>query len=155
MSISLVYTYEFQHYSLLGTTNQGAASTSSTKPSRTYTGLYLEIYNIRSSSLSETSIFVCTEGVLFYNSCRSRTPLPVGAECENDRIDLLLSEICVPSGDGGALAIAASASAGGAPAAPAAESKKEEKVEEKEESDDVSFADTSVFRLIIFIATCV
>ncbi|KAL5820754.1 hypothetical protein ACOSQ3_022636 [Xanthoceras sorbifolium] len=96
----------------------------------------------------------------------------IGAECENDRIDLLLSEICgkniteliasgreklasVPSGGGGALAMAASASAGGAPAAPAAESKKEEKVEEKKESDDVSFADTSVFRLIIFIATCV
>ncbi|KAL5808209.1 hypothetical protein ACOSQ3_028900 [Xanthoceras sorbifolium] len=82
----------------------------------------------------------------------------IGAECENDRIDLLLSEICgkniteliasgreklasVPSGGGGALAMAASASAGGAPAAPAAESKKEEKVEEKEESnDDMGFS---------------
>ncbi|KAL5741037.1 hypothetical protein ACOSP7_029906 [Xanthoceras sorbifolium] len=78
----------------------------------------------------------------------------VGAECENDRIDLLLSEISgkditeliasgreklasVPSGGGGAVAMAASAGAGGAAAAPAAaESKKEEKVEEKEESDD-------------------
>ncbi|KAK4833231.1 hypothetical protein QYF36_001094 [Acer negundo] len=76
----------------------------------------------------------------------------VGAECEDDRIELLLSQVSgkditeliasgrgklasVPSGGGVAVAIAASG--GGAPAAPAAaESKKEEKVEEKEESDD-------------------
>ncbi|XP_044500869.1 60S acidic ribosomal protein P2-1-like [Mangifera indica] len=76
----------------------------------------------------------------------------VGAECDDDRIELLLSEVkgkditeliasgreklaSVPSGGGAAVAVAASAS--GAAAAPAsAESKKEEKVEEKEESDD-------------------
>ncbi|PHT30096.1 60S acidic ribosomal protein P2B [Capsicum baccatum] len=75
----------------------------------------------------------------------------VGAEGEDDRIQLLLSEVkgkditeliaagreklaSVPSG-GGAVAVAASA--GGGAAAPAAEEKKEEKkAEEKEESDD-------------------
>ncbi|XP_059646723.1 large ribosomal subunit protein P2y-like [Cornus florida] len=77
----------------------------------------------------------------------------VGAEADDDRIELLLSEVngkditeliaagreklaSVPSG-GGAVAVAAGAGGGGAAAAPAAaESKKEEKVEEKEESDD-------------------
>ncbi|OMO68284.1 Ribosomal protein 60S [Corchorus olitorius] len=77
----------------------------------------------------------------------------VGAEAENDRIQLLLSEVkgkditeliasgreklaSVPSGGGG-VAVAAAAPGGGGAAAPAAaESKKEEKVEEKEESDD-------------------
>ncbi|XP_073291864.1 large ribosomal subunit protein P2-like [Primulina huaijiensis] len=81
----------------------------------------------------------------------------VGAECDDDRITLLLSEVegkditdliaagreklaSVPAGGGGgAVAVAAPAAAGGggggAPAA-AAETKKEEKVEEKEESDD-------------------
>ncbi|MBA0673148.1 hypothetical protein Goklo_024822 [Gossypium klotzschianum] len=71
----------------------------------------------------------------------------VGAEADDDRIELLLSEVkgkditeliasgreklaSVPSG-GGAVAVAAPT------AAPAAEAKKEEKVEEKEESDDV------------------
>lgn len=81
----------------------------------------------------------------------------VGAEAEDDRIELLLSEVkgkditeliasgreklaSVPSGGGGgAVAVAASGGGGGAAAAPAAaEAKKEEKVEEKEESDDVS-----------------
>ncbi|PHU15783.1 60S acidic ribosomal protein P2B [Capsicum chinense] len=77
--------------------------------------------------------------------------MQVGAEGEDDRIQLLLSEVkgkditeliaagreklaSVPSG-GGAVAVAASA--GGGAAAPTAEEKKEEKkAEEKEESDD-------------------
>ncbi|KAG6680376.1 hypothetical protein I3842_13G038100 [Carya illinoinensis] len=77
----------------------------------------------------------------------------VGAEVDDDKIELLLSEVkgkdvteliasgreklaSVPSG-GGAVAVAATGGSGGAAAAPAAaESKKEEKVEEKEESDD-------------------
>lgn len=78
----------------------------------------------------------------------------VGAEAEQERIDLLLSEVkgkditeliaagrekfaSVPSGGGGAVAVS-SGGGGGAAAAPAAaaEAKKEEKVEEKEESDD-------------------
>ncbi|KAL8115575.1 large ribosomal subunit protein P2w-like [Apium graveolens] len=74
----------------------------------------------------------------------------VGADADDDRIELLLSEVkgkditeliasgreklaSVPSG-GAVAAAAPGAGAGGA--APAAESKKEEKVEEKEESDD-------------------
>ncbi|XP_055832644.1 60S acidic ribosomal protein P2-like [Solanum dulcamara] len=75
----------------------------------------------------------------------------VGAEADDDRIQLLLSQVegkditeliaagreklaSVPSG-GGAVAVAAPSGGGGA--APAAEEKKEEKkVEEKEESDD-------------------
>ncbi|KAL4611647.1 hypothetical protein ACB098_08G116800 [Castanea mollissima] len=78
----------------------------------------------------------------------------VGAEADDDRIELLLSEVkgkditeliaagreklsSVPSG-GGAIAVAApgGGAGGAAPEAAAAESKKEEKVEEKEESDD-------------------
>ncbi|KVI09247.1 60S acidic ribosomal protein P2-like [Cynara cardunculus var. scolymus] len=77
----------------------------------------------------------------------------VGADCDEDRIELLLSEVkgkditeliasgreklaSVPSGGGG-VAVAAAAGGGAAPAAAAAaEPKKEEKVEEKEESDD-------------------
>lgn len=79
----------------------------------------------------------------------------VGAEADENRIDLLLSEVkgkditeliaagreklaSVPSG-GGAIAVAAPAAGGGGAAPAAAETKKEEKVEEKEESDDVSF----------------
>ncbi|KAE8660361.1 60S acidic ribosomal protein P2-1 [Hibiscus syriacus] len=74
----------------------------------------------------------------------------VGAEADDDRIELLLAEVkgkditeliacgreklaSVPSG-GGAVSVAAPTDGGGA--APAAEAKKEEKVEEKEESDD-------------------
>ncbi|KAK1275111.1 hypothetical protein QJS04_geneDACA011791 [Acorus gramineus] len=77
----------------------------------------------------------------------------VGAEADDDKIDLLLSEVkgkditeliasgrekfaSVPSGGGGAIAVAAPAGGGGAAAPAAAEPKKEEKVEEKEESDD-------------------
>ncbi|GAB2214865.1 hypothetical protein Droror1_Dr00019230 [Drosera rotundifolia] len=80
----------------------------------------------------------------------------VGAEADDERIELLLSEVSgkditeliaagreklasVPAGGGGGVAVSAaapSAGAGGAAVAPAAESKKEEKVEEKEESDD-------------------
>ncbi|XP_028782348.1 60S acidic ribosomal protein P2-2 [Neltuma alba] len=78
----------------------------------------------------------------------------VGAEADDDRIELLLSELkgkditeviasgreklaSVPGGGGAAVAVAAAPGAGGAAAAPAAaESKKEEKVEEKEESDE-------------------
>ncbi|KAF1877857.1 hypothetical protein Lal_00038166, partial [Lupinus albus] len=78
----------------------------------------------------------------------------VGAEADDDKIKLLLSEVkgkdiediiasgreklaSVPSG-GGAVSVAAAPGGGGsAAAAPAAvEAKKEEKVEEKEESDD-------------------
>ncbi|TMW93262.1 large ribosomal subunit protein P2y [Solanum lycopersicum] len=76
----------------------------------------------------------------------------VGAEADDDRIELLLSQVkgkditeliaagreklaSVPSGGGGGVAVAVSG--GGGAAAPAAEEKKEEKkVEEKEESDD-------------------
>ncbi|KAK4286366.1 hypothetical protein QN277_002927 [Acacia crassicarpa] len=78
----------------------------------------------------------------------------VGAEADDERIELLLSEVkgkditeliasgreklaSVPGGGGG-VAVAA-APAGGAPSAggaPAAEAKEEKKVEEKEESDD-------------------
>lgn len=78
----------------------------------------------------------------------------VGAEADDERIELLLSEVkgkditeliaagreklaSVPAG-GGAVAVAAPSAGAGAPAA-AAEPKKEEKVEEKEESDDVMF----------------
>ncbi|GFQ04087.1 60S acidic ribosomal protein p2 [Phtheirospermum japonicum] len=78
----------------------------------------------------------------------------VGAETDEDRIELLLAQVkgkditeliaagreklaSVPAG-GGSVAVAASATGGGGGAAApaAAESKKEEKVEEKEESDD-------------------
>ncbi|PIN09218.1 60S acidic ribosomal protein P2 [Handroanthus impetiginosus] len=78
----------------------------------------------------------------------------VGADADEDRIELLLSQVkdkdvteliaagreklaSVPAG-GGAVAIAAPAggASGGAAPAAAAETKKEEKVEEKEESDD-------------------
>ncbi|XWS73939.1 hypothetical protein CRYUN_Cryun02cG0172400 [Craigia yunnanensis] len=77
----------------------------------------------------------------------------VGAEADDDRIELLLCEVkgkditeliacgreklaSVPSG-GGAVAVSApTAGGGGGGAAPAAEAKKEEKIEEKEESDD-------------------
>ncbi|KAL8089952.1 large ribosomal subunit protein P2B-like [Apium graveolens] len=76
----------------------------------------------------------------------------VGADADDDKIELLLSEVkgkditeliasgreklaSVPSGGGGVAVAAAAPGAGGA-AAPAAEAKKEEKVEEKEESDD-------------------
>ncbi|KAI3676995.1 hypothetical protein L1987_86612 [Smallanthus sonchifolius] len=76
----------------------------------------------------------------------------VGADADEDRIELLLKEVkgkditeliaagreklaSVPSGGGG-VAVAAATGGGAAPAAAAAEPKKEEKVEEKEESDD-------------------
>ncbi|KAB1227287.1 60S acidic ribosomal protein P2B [Morella rubra] len=101
--------------------------------------------------------------VLGGNTCPSAEDLKdilgsVGAEADDDKIELLLSEVkgkditeliaagreklaSVPAG-GGAVAMAApAAGAGGAPAAAAAaaEPKKEEKVEEKEESDDVRY----------------
>ncbi|OAY75567.1 60S acidic ribosomal protein P2A-like [Ananas comosus] len=79
----------------------------------------------------------------------------VGAEVEEERIELLLSEVkgkditeliasgrekfaSVPSGGGvAAVAVAAGGGGGATAAAPAAaEPKKEEKVEEKEESDE-------------------
>ncbi|KAM1234737.1 hypothetical protein ACFX2J_004286 [Malus domestica] len=80
----------------------------------------------------------------------------VGAEADDDRIQLLFSEIegkditeliasgreklaSVPAGGGAAVAVAATAvggGGGGAAAPAAAEAKKEEKVEEKEESDE-------------------
>ncbi|XP_019161184.1 PREDICTED: 60S acidic ribosomal protein P2A-like [Ipomoea nil] len=95
--------------------------------------------------------------VLGGNACPSAGDIKkilssVGAEADDDRIELLLSQVegkditeliaagreklaSVPSG-GGAVAVAAPAGAAAA-AAPAAEEKKEEKkVEEKEESDD-------------------
>ncbi|EHA8592110.1 60S acidic ribosomal protein P2A [Cocos nucifera] len=77
----------------------------------------------------------------------------VGAEAEEERIDLLLTQVkgkditeliatgsekfaSVPCG-GGVAAVAAGSGGGAAAAEPAAaEAKKEEKVEEKEESDD-------------------
>lgn len=76
----------------------------------------------------------------------------VGAEADDDRIQLLLSQVegkditeliaagreklaSVPAGGGGAVAVAAPA--GGTAAVASAEEKKEEKKEEKEESDDV------------------
>ncbi|OIW08509.1 hypothetical protein TanjilG_03185 [Lupinus angustifolius] len=76
----------------------------------------------------------------------------VGAEADDDRIELLLTEVkgkditeliatgreklaSVPSG-GGAVAVAAAPAGGAAAAAPAAEAKEEKKAEEKEESDD-------------------
>ncbi|BBH07679.1 60S acidic ribosomal protein family [Prunus dulcis] len=79
----------------------------------------------------------------------------VGAETDDDRIQLLLSEVkgkditeliasgreklaSVPSG-GGAVAVAAPGAGAGAAAPAAAEPKKEEKVEEKEDTDDVGF----------------
>ncbi|KAK9280043.1 hypothetical protein L1049_013728 [Liquidambar formosana] len=97
--------------------------------------------------------------VLGGNTCPSADDLKdilgsVGAEADDDRIELLLSEVkgkditeliasgreklaSVPSGGGGGVAVAAVAGGGAAAAAaPAAEAKKEEKVEEKEESDD-------------------
>ncbi|XP_034692890.1 60S acidic ribosomal protein P2-like [Vitis riparia] len=96
--------------------------------------------------------------VLGGNTCPSANDLKdilgsVGAEADDDRIELLLSEVkgkditeliasgreklaSVPSGGGVAVAATAvgGGSGGGAPAAP--EPKKEDKVEEKEESDD-------------------
>ncbi|XP_010244112.1 PREDICTED: 60S acidic ribosomal protein P2-like [Nelumbo nucifera] len=77
----------------------------------------------------------------------------VGAEADDDRIELLLSEVkgkditeliasgreklaSVPSGGGAAIAVAAGGGVAAAAAPAAAEPKKEEKVEEKEESDD-------------------
>ncbi|WOG98324.1 hypothetical protein DCAR_0417665 [Daucus carota subsp. sativus] len=76
----------------------------------------------------------------------------VGAEAEDDRIELLLSQVkgkditeliasgreklaSVPSGGAGAVAVAAPATGGAAPPA-AAEAKKEEKAEDEGESDD-------------------
>ncbi|CAI9778340.1 unnamed protein product [Fraxinus pennsylvanica] len=95
--------------------------------------------------------------VLGGNTCPSTDDLKnilgsVGAEADDDRIELLLSQLkdkditeviaagreklaSVPAG-GGAVAVAAPAAAGGGAAPAAAETKKEEKVEEKEESDD-------------------
>ncbi|KAK8480740.1 hypothetical protein V6N13_145204 [Hibiscus sabdariffa] len=77
----------------------------------------------------------------------------VGAEADDDRIELLLSQVkgkditeliasgreklaSVPSGGGASAVAAPTSGGGGGNAAPAAEAKKEEKVEEKEESDD-------------------
>ncbi|KAL9272503.1 Large ribosomal subunit protein P2B-like protein [Drosera capensis] len=94
----------------------------------------------------------------------------VGAEADDDRIDLLLSEVkgkditeliaagreklaSVPAGGGGGVAVSAAplAGGGGGAAAPADEPKKEEKVEEKEESDDVRilFPSSPFFRLFV------
>ncbi|NP_001365446.1 60S acidic ribosomal protein P2B-like [Vitis vinifera] len=95
--------------------------------------------------------------VLGGNTCPSAEDLKdilgsVGAEADDDRIELLLAEVkgkditeliasgreklaSVPSGGGAAVAVAAPGG-GGAAAPAAAEPKKEEKVEEKEESDD-------------------
>eukprot|EP00475_Leptophrys_vorax_P008352 TRINITY_DN1538_c0_g4_i1.p2 TRINITY_DN1538_c0_g4~~TRINITY_DN1538_c0_g4_i1.p2 ORF type:complete len:113 (+),score=26.55 TRINITY_DN1538_c0_g4_i1:126-464(+) len=75
----------------------------------------------------------------------------VGAEADDDRIELLLKQLAgkdineviaagrekfasVPSGGG--VAVAASGGGGGGAAAPAEEKKEEKKEEEKEESDD-------------------
>ncbi|KAL7195822.1 hypothetical protein ACSBR1_035956 [Camellia fascicularis] len=99
--------------------------------------------------------------VLGGNTCPSADDLnnilnSVGAEADDDRIQLLLSEVkgkditeliasgreklaSVPSGGGGAVAVTSYGGGAAAAAPAAAEPKKEEKVEEKEESDDVSF----------------
>ncbi|KAL3536138.1 hypothetical protein ACH5RR_004599 [Cinchona calisaya] len=97
--------------------------------------------------------------VLGGNTCPSTEDITnilssVGAEADEDKIELLLSQVkgkditeliaagreklaSVPAGGGGAVAVAAGGGGGGGAAPPpAAESKKEEKVEEKEESDD-------------------
>lgn len=88
---------------------------------------------------------------LFHTHVWGSTCSAVGAEADDDRIKLLLSQVegkditeliaagreklaSVPAG-GGAVAVAAPT--GGAAAAAPAEEKKEEKKEEKEESDDV------------------
>ncbi|XP_009629439.1 large ribosomal subunit protein P2-like [Nicotiana tabacum] len=77
----------------------------------------------------------------------------VGAEADDDRVDLLLSQVkgkditeliaagreklaSVPCGGGGGGVAVAAPAGGAAAAASAAEEKKEEKKEEKEESDD-------------------
>ncbi|GMY25151.1 60S acidic ribosomal protein P2-like [Fagus crenata] len=77
----------------------------------------------------------------------------VGAEADDDMIELLLSQVkgkditeliaagreklaSVPSAGGAAVAVAASGGGTAAAAPAAAESKKEEKVEEKEESEE-------------------
>ncbi|KAH1222300.1 60S acidic ribosomal protein P2B [Glycine max] len=74
----------------------------------------------------------------------------VGAEAENELIELLLTEVkgkdfneLIASGSekmsavsGGGAAVAVAAAPAGGAAAPAAEAKEEKKVEEKEESDD-------------------
>lgn len=89
---------------------------------------------------------------LFHTHVWGSTCSAVGAEADDDRIKLLLSQVegkditeliaagreklaSVPAGGGGAVAVAAPT--GGAAAAAPAEEKKEEKKEEKEESDDV------------------
>ncbi|MQM10321.1 hypothetical protein Taro_043214, partial [Colocasia esculenta] len=96
--------------------------------------------------------------VLGGNTCPSADDLKdilgsVGAEADDDRIELLLCEVkgkditeliasgrekfaSVPSGGGVAVAVAAPAAGGGGAAPAAVEAKKEEKVEEKEESDE-------------------
>ncbi|KAL7195811.1 hypothetical protein ACSBR1_035947 [Camellia fascicularis] len=96
--------------------------------------------------------------VLGGNTCPSADDLnnilnSVGAEADDDKIELLLSEVkgkditeliasgreklaSVPSGGGGAIAVTSYGGGGAAAAPAAAEPKKEEKVEEKEESDD-------------------
>ncbi|KZV14563.1 hypothetical protein F511_42261 [Dorcoceras hygrometricum] len=100
-----------------------------------------------------TVSFLVSEG--FTDGC-------FGAEADDDRIKLLLSQVkgkdiseliaagrekfaSVPAGGGG-IAVASPTSGGGAPAAAAAaaEPKKEEKVEEKEESDDVGHGIQSI-----------
>ncbi|KAL3367094.1 hypothetical protein AABB24_011681 [Solanum stoloniferum] len=95
--------------------------------------------------------------VLGGNTCPTEKDLKkilasVGAEADDDRIQLLLSQVegkditeliaagreklaSVPAGGGAACAVAAPGG-GGAAAPAAAEKKEEKKVEEKEESDD-------------------
>lgn len=88
----------------------------------------------------------------------------VGAEAEDELINLLLAEVkgkdfnellasgrekmSAVSGGGAAVAVAAAPAAGGGGAAPAAEAKEEKKVEEKEESDDVSFKLVSLISFV-------
>ncbi|GMP84593.1 hypothetical protein CsSME_00038060 [Camellia sinensis var. sinensis] len=115
--------------------------------------------------------------VLGGNTCPSADDLnnilnSVGAEADDDKIELLLSEVkgkditeliasgreklaSVPSGGGGAIAVTSYGGGAAAAAPAAAEPKKEEKVEEKEESDDVSFCPLNhiVAGILIFV-TC-
>ncbi|KAK4855085.1 hypothetical protein QYF36_003870 [Acer negundo] len=108
----------------------------------------------REREKAELQIPTGEQPLKFSHSRSQFSRLTIGAEVDEERIQLLLSEIkgkdlteliasgreklaSVPSGGGGAVAFAATGAAAGGGAAPAAaEAKKEEKVEEKEESDD-------------------
>ncbi|CAI9287387.1 unnamed protein product [Lactuca saligna] len=109
--------------------------------------------NGEESMMHATCLIKCL--IRHWNKTVRTIPISLGADADEDRIELLLSEVkgkditeliasgreklaSVPSGGGGGVAVAATGGSGAAPAAAAAaELKKEEKVVEKEESDDV------------------